>query len=132
MAYSIGYKKPPKDKQFQKGKSGNARGRPKGSNNFLKLLQQELEKPIVVAENGKRKTVSRMQAMVMRMVNGALQSDQKALLTVFEILRRTGRLEETDVEALLPEDFESILDSYVDQRQKVASSKVAKEKSKGT
>lgn len=120
MAYEIGYRRPPKSGQFKKGQSGNAKGRPKGSNNFLTLLDQELAQSIVVNENGRKKTVSRMQAMVKRMVAGALQGDQKTLLTVFEILRRTGKFEQTDLEALVPEDYESILETYVAKRQKIA------------
>lgn len=118
MAYEIGYRRPPKSGQFKKGQSGNAKGRPKGSNNFLTLLDQELAQPIVVNENGRKKTVSRMQAMVKRMVAGAMQGDQKTLLTVFEILRRTGKFEQTDIEALVPDDYERILETYVAKRQK--------------
>ena len=36
--------------------------------------------------------------MVKRIVAGALQGDQKVLLTLIEILRRTGRFEDTEVE----------------------------------
>ena len=118
MAYEIGYRRPPKSGQFKKGQSGNPKGRPRGSNNFLTMLDQELEQPIVVNENGRKRTVSRMQAMVKRMVAGALQGDQKALLTLVEILRRTGKFEQTDIEALVPDDYESILETYVAKRQK--------------
>jgi hypothetical protein len=120
MAYSIGYKRPPKATQFKKGQSGNPQGRPKGSNNFLTMLEQELGQSIVVNENGKKKTISRMQAMVKRMVSGALQGETRAMLTLVEILRRTGRFDEPAVETLLPENYEEILDAYVAQRHKVA------------
>ena len=118
MAYEIGYRRPPKSGQFKKGQSGNPKGRPKGSNNFLTLLDQELEQPIVVNENGKKKTLTRMQAMVKRVVAGALQGDQKALLTLVEILRRNGKFEQTEIEGLVPEDYEAILETYVAKRQK--------------
>src|SRR5256885_15907693 len=105
MAYEIGYRRPPESGRFKKGKSGNPRGRPKGSANFLTILQQELGQSIVVNENGKKKTITRMQAIVKRIVAGALQGDLKALMTLFEILRRT-KFEESGVEALLPENYQ--------------------------
>ena len=131
MAYEIGYRRPPPSGRFKKGKSGNPKGRPKGSRNFLTLLERELAQSIVVNENGKKKTITRMQAMVKRMVSGALQGEQKALLTLVEILRRTGQFEEVDVGALLPEDYESILDAYVTQREKRATRKPATTASRG-
>ncbi len=118
MAYEIGYRRPPKTSQFKKGKSGNPRGRPKGSTNFLTLLNKELDQPIVVNENGKKKTITRMQAMVKRMVSGALQGEQKALLSLVEILRRTGQFEQVQAgtDELLPEDYENILEDYIQRR----------------
>jgi hypothetical protein len=123
MAYDIGYKRPPKSSQFKKGTSGNSKGRPKGSNNLLTVLEKELGQSIVVNENGKKKTITRLQAMVKRMVAGALQGEHRPLLTLVEILRRTGRFEETDVQSLVPDDYEAILDSYVAQRQKAIPKK---------
>jgi hypothetical protein len=117
MAYQIGYRRPPVSGQFKKGQSGNPKGRPKGSRNFLTLLQKELGQSIVVNENGKKKIITRLQAMVKRIVAGALQGDQKALLTLVEILRRTGQFEEPDMSAVLPEDYEAILEAYVARRQ---------------
>lgn len=94
MSYEIGYRRPPESGRFKKGKSGNPKGRPKGSTNFLTILEKELNQSIVVNENGKKKTITRMQAMVKRIVAGALQGDLKALMTLFEILRRTGKFAE--------------------------------------
>jgi len=116
MTYEIGYRRPPKASRFKKGKSGNPKGRPKGSGNFLTLLQQELDQTITVNENGKKKTISRMQAMVKRMVARALQGEQKALLSLVEILRRTGQFERIEEDGLMPEDYEAILDDYISKR----------------
>ena len=127
MAYEIGYKRPPKNGQFKKGRSGNPKGRPKGSSNFMTLLEQELAQPIVVNENGKKKTITRMQAMAKRMIADALQGDRKAQLTLTEILRRAGQFEKTDVDNLLPEDYESILDAYVTKCHRATSEKSTKE-----
>lgn len=116
MAYEIGYRRPPPSSQFKKGSSGNPKGRPKGSKNFLTLLEQELAQKIVVNENGRRKTVTRLQAMVKRMVAGALQGEPKAVLTLVDILRRSGGIEPPEVEGLLPANYEQVLEAYVQSR----------------
>jgi Family of unknown function (DUF5681) len=121
MAYEIGYRRPPPSGQFSKGQSGNPKGRPKGSKNFLTLLEQELAQSIVVNENGRKKKVTRLQAMVKRMVAGALQGDHKSLVALIEILKKTGRLEEGKAESLLPDNYQSLLDTFVVQRSKALS-----------
>jgi hypothetical protein len=117
MSYEIGYRRPPPAGQFKKGSSGNPKGRPKGSHNFVTLLEQELAQTIVVNENGRKKSVTRLQAMVKRLVAGALQGDQKSMLTLFEVLRRTGQLENTEAQALLPANYEEVLEAYVRSRR---------------
>lgn len=121
MAYKIGYRRPPPSGRFRKGKSGNPKGRPKGSSNFLKVLEQELAQSIVVNENGKKLKISRQQAVVKRLVAGALQGEPRALLNLVEILRRTGKFDEIDSASLLPDDFADVLDSYVAQRLKTST-----------
>lgn len=117
MTYEIGYRRPPRSGQFAKGQSGNSKGRPKGSKNFVTILDKELSQSIVVNENGRRKTITRLQAMVKKMVAGALQGDQKAVLTLFEIMRRTGQFDKTEAVSLLPDNYEYILNSYVQRQQ---------------
>ena len=117
MPYEIGYRRPPPESQFKKGASGNPKGRPKGSKNFLTLLEQELAQKIVVNETGRRKTITRMQAMVKRMVAGAMQGDVKQLLTLVEILRKAGGLDAPGIEELLPENYETVLEAYVAGRR---------------
>ena len=49
----VGYGKPPLHSRFQKGKSGNTKGRPKGSCNTLKLLNDVLEQKITITQASK-------------------------------------------------------------------------------
>ena len=118
MTHEIGYRRPPLASRFPKGHSGNPKGRPKGSKNFLTLLEQELAQTIVVTEHGRKKTITRLQAMVKRLVAGALNGDPKGLITLVEILRRSGGLEAKDVQSLLPDNYEAILSAYVESQTK--------------
>ena len=117
MTYEIGYRRPPASGRFRPGTSGNPRGRPKGSRNFITLLEQELNKTISVTENGRKRKLTRLQAIVKRMVNSALNGDQRALLNLLEIMRRTGRFDAPAAEALLPDNYEELLEAFVQQRQ---------------
>ena len=117
MAYDVGYKKPPKKGQFKKGQSGNPHGRPKGSKNFVTILTKELNQKVTVNENGRQKKISRMEAMVKRLVSEALQGERRSLITLIDIMRKTGQMDEVEVQGLIPDNYESILDSFVERRQ---------------
>jgi hypothetical protein len=74
----IGYGKPPKHTQFVKGKSGNPKGRPKGSQNLATLLEKIIRQRVSVTENGKSREMSKAEAILMQLVNKALKGDINA------------------------------------------------------
>jgi len=82
----VGYKTPPKHTQFQKGQSGNPKGRPKNSKNLLTLLETELKRPVSVQENGKRRTISKREAMIKRLVHKAMEGDARTAHLIFSWL----------------------------------------------
>lgn len=124
--YEIGYRRPPKKGQFKKGQSGNPKGRPKGSKNFMTLLEQELDQKITVNENGRKKEITRMQAMVKRLVADSLQGNLRTTIAMVGLLQRHGKLDETDNEELLPGDYAAILDTFMAKREKTHSKKSTK------
>ena len=77
--YETGYGKPPAHARFLKGRSGNPRGRPKGSRNLATILQRALDEPVVVTHNGKRRSISKLEAAVTQMVNKAATGDARNL-----------------------------------------------------
>jgi hypothetical protein len=81
-SYDIGYGKPPAATQFKPGRSGNPKGRPKGSRNQQTVIAEELNRKIVVVEGGKRKKITKRAAIAKALVNKAVQGDIKAANTL--------------------------------------------------
>ena len=67
--YEVGYRRPPRQTRFKKGRSGNPTGRPRGSRNFASLVDEALAEPVVINENGRRKKATKLQVIVKQMVN---------------------------------------------------------------
>ena len=116
----IGYRKPPKATQFKPGTSGNPKGRPKGSKNVLTLFERELHERVVITVNGRQRSVTRLEAILKRIVTNALAGDPKAILTTLDILRRSDAFEPSsnEVDEMLPANYEEILEAYVQGRRK--------------
>jgi hypothetical protein len=88
--YGVGFGKPPKHRRFRKGVSGNPRGRPKGRRNLATVLEQTLQEKITITENGVRKSVTKLEAAVKRMVNKAASGDLLALRQLITIAASAG------------------------------------------
>ena len=84
--YEIGYKKPPKQAQFQPGQSGNPKGRPKGSKNLATDLQEELGQKIVITEGNKKQTVTKQRAMLKTMFAKALKGDARSATVLINLI----------------------------------------------
>lgn len=89
--YEVGYGKPPRHTRFAKGQSGNPRGRPRGAKNFTTLLEEALNEPVTVTENGGRRKVSKRQAIVTQLVNRSATADFRAIKLLFDIVRDIER-----------------------------------------
>ena len=83
--YETGYAKPPKSGQFKKGKSGNKKGRPKGSKNAKTLVNEVLNERVEITEAGKKKKISKIEALVRKAFSQAMKGDPKARAMFFEL-----------------------------------------------
>jgi len=67
----VGYGKPPTRRRFKK--SGNLKGRPKGSKNCKTIVKAVANEPYTVLENGKRRRRSTLDLVLLRLRNMALE-----------------------------------------------------------
>lgn len=112
--YAVGYGRPPTSTQFASGKSGNPRGRPKGSRTVGAILQDILRQKIAVTENGKTRRLAALEVMLRRLVNDAMRSDAKAMKLLLALVERYAETTEAKVQLgdLLAED-QTILAQYL-------------------
>lgn len=111
--YEVGYKRPPKEYRFKKGKSGNPKGRPKVHKTFLEDLQEESEELITIMQNGKTIKATKQRIFIKKLFNSALTGDKTAIRQLSELLSKnpskakelTKELSETD-EKILKEFIE--------------------------
>lgn len=77
--YEVGFGKPPKHTQFQKGRSGNPKGRPKGSKSIPELVRKIFDEKILV--NGPRGQcwMTKLEAGITQLAIKAAKGDLKAI-----------------------------------------------------
>ena len=91
----VGYGSPPREHQFKPGKSGNPRGRPKGSLNAATVLGNMLREKVTVTQNGRRKSLSKFEALMKQQVNKAAAGDTHAFKVIMNLVMgfREGELQ---------------------------------------
>ena len=88
--YAVGYGRPPRHTRFEKGRSGNPKGRPSGSKNMSTLFTEALNETVIIAENGGRRKISKRQAIVKQIVNKAAKGDWRCTKLLLELPQETG------------------------------------------
>lgn len=94
--YKIGYGKPPLHTQFPKGKSGNPRGRPPKIEPSRSERQQQIEflevaeEAIPVMVNGKRKRLSGLQAVALKLRQKAIGGDFRSIMLFLALSKESG------------------------------------------
>jgi Family of unknown function (DUF5681) len=83
--YEIGYGKPPRGRPFQKGQSGNPRG-PRRKD-LSALLVAALNEPVYVTIDGKRRRITKREAIVTQMVNESAKANLRATKMLFDMMK---------------------------------------------
>lgn len=106
-ADAVGYRQPPKDRQFRRGQSGNLNGRPKGVRNFRTDLREELSESISIREGGRNISISKQRALIKRLVASAIDGDARSIATLMSFCARAFN-DDNDDQQQAPEDREIV------------------------
>ena len=84
--YAANYRKPPEHSRFKKGQSGNPRGRPPGAKNPTTLLNDALNEPVTVTENGRRRKITKREAVIKQLVNKSASAEARSLKILLDLM----------------------------------------------
>jgi len=104
---AVGYKRPPKDRQFRCGQSGNLNGRPKRVRNFKTDMREELSESISIREGGRDISISKQRALIKRLVASAIDGDARSIATLMSFCVRAFG-DDNDDQQQAPEDREIV------------------------
>lgn len=116
---AVGYRRPPKHTQFQKGRSGNPKGRPKYVRNFKTVLRGELAELIVVRENGRERKLTKLEALVKSLVAAAIHGDMRATNAIVAFsTKMLGGDDDSKNPTRSDADDQDIIDAFVNRELK--------------
>jgi hypothetical protein len=113
---SVGYGRPPVNARFKPGQSGNPKGRRKGQRNIHTVVDDALNQRIKIREGDRSRSVTKLDAVIMTMVNAALKGDSKAqasLITMMRSLGMTGEPPAATNQEPFTADDEAVIAAYI-------------------
>ncbi|MGD0190008.1 MAG: DUF5681 domain-containing protein [Rhizomicrobium sp.] len=109
-------KRLPTGKPFAKGRSGNPKGRPKGSKNLAGILKEALE--ATVTEDGAR--ITKLEATVKKIADSAASGDPRMIQMLLAELRRLQPVDaEHDCMAVVRTQMESAKEELLAKLKKL-------------
>ena len=115
---NIGYGKPPQNSRFKRGRSGNPKGRPKGSLNLATVLQRTLRETIVISENGRRKVMTKLEAAIAELVRKATSGDGHAIRYLCQLIASAEERSVVEPTTQLSETDQKVLDNILKRFQR--------------
>ena len=100
--FPVGYGRPPVETQFKPGASGNPNGRPKKSRNLKAIIRDALTASVTVREGERKRSVSKLEGIVLRQLESALKGSDKAALATLKMAAQVGLLDAGDTEIESP------------------------------
>lgn len=112
--YEVGYGKPPRATRWPKGKSGNPRGRAKGSKSLATDLAVELARKVRVTQGGRTVALSMQQATLRAMMTKAIKGDMRAAQLAVQLAERLfPRAGDAQAKPSLSAEDAEVLDAFL-------------------
>lgn len=116
--YDVGYGKPPKKHQFQKGHSGNKNGRPKGTVNkiteesVLTHIAREAYREVLVNDGTQKLTLPLVIVSIRSLMQKAAKGDLRAITKALELLEKVEERGASD-KAMMASKANQSLEAYM-------------------
>lgn len=111
--YDIGYGRPPAHTRFKPGHPGCG-GRPKRQRNLRTVLEETLDERITIREGNRTRSVSKRDAIILRLVNDAVSGNAKAQSNLIALMRSHDLIgqpqDEADLQPFTADDEAIIAD----------------------
>jgi len=94
--YDVGYGKPPEATRFKKGRSGNPKGRPRGSkkkkpgneaSELLRIFEKEATRLVPILDGAERVSISMLEAVFKSAFVQAAKGDHRSQKLILEMAR---------------------------------------------
>ena len=84
----VGYKRPPKEHQFKKGRSGNPKGRPRSTGSQELNLDNILDPTVQVSSPSGVQTLDTREVELLRQVEKAVKGDLRAAKYLLDVFKK--------------------------------------------
>jgi hypothetical protein len=121
--YPVGYGRPPAHTRIKPGQVLNPRGRPKGQRNVATALSKALNERTKVREGHRTRSVTKLDAIVLKMINDAGLGNAKAQASLIALMRAVGLIgasDEPTYQEPFTADDQAVIADYL-ERNKVAA-----------
>ena len=120
-SYKVGYGCPPRETRFKKGRSGNPRGRPKGSQNLTTVLNRVFSERVTIPKHGRKITMTKLEYVAHQLVEKATAGDLRALQQALVLARLVeDRVPQKELEEALGEVDQRVLERILQRVQRTS------------
>ncbi|GJL97188.1 MAG: hypothetical protein DHS20C06_10050 [Hyphobacterium sp.] len=112
-----GYGKPPKERQFKPGQSGNPKGRPKGARGLKQVVRAALDDEVNLVVGGQETRKTKREVVVLKLIQKAASGDVRAIDSILNLDQKFDIAEEAREAFLDPDkldaEYREVLENYV-------------------